>query len=75
MTSSHHHNSLRAGDRVSLFLTSAIVDYTVPVRIERLCPKRSRVRTLRRACLPGRGWSESGTVIHVPTDCLLEGAP
>ena len=72
MTAFH---SLRAGDRVSLCLTSPLVDYSVPVRIERLCPKRSRVRTLCRACLPGRGWSDAGTVIHVPTDCLLEGAP
>ena len=65
--------SLRAGDRVALCLTSAIVDFTVPVRIENLCPRRSRVRTLRYACLPGRGWSPAGTVLHVPTDALLEG--
>jgi hypothetical protein len=75
MTSSQHHNSLRSGDRVNLWLGEWFVEHSVPVTIERLCPKRSRVRTLRRACLPGRGWSDAGTMLHVPTDCLLEVAP
>ena len=66
--------SLRAGDRLNIWLSSYCGAGSVSVRIESLCPRRSRVRTLRNGYLPGRGWSPAGTVIHVPTDMLLEGA-
>lgn len=58
---------LRRHQRAWLYLESALIDYRVSVIVLQPGPKRTRVRTTRKACLPGKGWCEAGTVIRVPT--------
>lgn len=37
-----------------------------PVDVLGETPKRYRVRTRRKTCLPSRGWVEKGTIVLVP---------